>query len=359
MSSRRAIVLAIFAALLYSLSIPSSKTLLAHVEPTMLAALLYLGAGVGMSVLHLGRAGFGKPENARPLTRADAVYAVGMVVLDIAAPILLLLGVARTSAASASLLSNFEIVATSLIALAVFRERISFRLWFGISLTVAASVLLSIDMTSQASGLAGVDVGALFVLAACVCWGVENNFTRSISNKSAEQIVIIKGFGSGIGIFCVALILGNTIPTLGWAVAAMALGFMAYGLSISCYIQAQSVLGAAKTSAYYAVAPFIGALLSLVFLAERPPALFYVALVVMLAATAVITRDTIGAQHTHEHGHAHAHEHSHGELVHTHPHTHMHSHYHAHVASEEALHAHVHCDFPDHDHDFPGHQHAE
>lgn len=349
-------MLAIVAALAYSLSIPSSKILLNHMEPTMLAALLYLGAGLGMSLWQLKYARKRKLAKRQLLERSDAFYTVGMVVLDIAAPILLLFGVARTSAASASLLNNFEIVATSMIALILFRETISRRLWIGIGMSVAASVLLSVNLTGE-SDLVGVDVGALFVLAACVFWGMENNFTRCISNKNSEQIVIIKGFGSGLGSLCVALILGNNFPNIGWAVAAMLLGFVAYGLSISCYIRAQSTLGAAKTSAYYSVAPFMGALLSLVFLGERPSASFYVALLIMIVATIVMAHDTISVQHTHEHVHIHTHEHSHGDLVHTHPHAHSHSHYHAHAADEESIHAHTHPDHVGHNKDSFGHQH--
>lgn len=356
MRTRKAIVLAVVAALAYSLSIPSSKILLNHMEPTMLAALLYLGAGLGMSLWQLKYVRKKKLAKRQLLERSDAFYTVGMVVLDIAAPILLLFGVARTSAASASLLNNFEIVATSMIALILFKETISRRLWIGIGMSVVASVLLSVDLTGE-TGLVGVDVGALLVLAACVCWGIENNFTRCISNKSSEQIVIIKGFGSGLGSLCVALILGNNFPNPLWVVAAMLLGFVAYGLSISWYIRAQSALGAAKTSAYYAVAPFIGALLSLVFLGERPSAIFYVALLIMIAATVVVAHDTISAQHTHEHVHIHTHEHSHGDLVHTHPHAHSHSHYHAHAANDESIHVHTHPNHLGHNRDSSGHQH--
>lgn len=282
---KRGIVCAILAAAFYALNSPMSKLLLEQVPPTMMAALLYLGAGAGMAVLQL--AGRKSHLNAREqrLTRRELPYTIGMVVLDIAAPIALMIGISKTSAANASLLNNFEIVATSLIALLIFRERISRKLWLGIGLVTLSTLILSAADVSSLS----LSAGSLFVLIACVCWGFENNCTRMLSSKNPVQIVTIKGLFSGAGSFIVALIIGEKLPEPGAALLALGLGLVAYGLSIVLYIYAQRELGAAKTSAYYAVAPFIGVALSLIIFAEIPSASFIVALLVMIAGTWVVT----------------------------------------------------------------------
>lgn len=340
-----ATVFAVLAAALYAINIPLSKLLLAHAAPTMMAALLYLGAGAGVLLCTLVRRAAGRPSAAAPLTRRELPWTAAMVALDIAAPILLMLGVARTASANVSLLNNFEIAATSLIALAVFREVITPRLWCAVGLVTAASILLGFE---PGQGLR-FDLGALYVLGACVCWGAENNCTRVLSGKSSAEIVVIKGCFSGLGSLIVALLLGERLPGLVWSLAILALGFVAYGLSINFYILAQKDLGAAKTSAWYSIAPFLGVAFSMVLLGERPTPRFFLALLVMAAATVVILRDTVSLQHDHPHTHTHTHPHRHGDLVHTHEHTHTHSHSHTHGESETA-HTHTHGDIPDHDH---------
>lgn len=345
-SNQKAPLFALGAAALYAINIPLSKLLLQQVQETMLAALLYLGAGVGMLLTGLIRRGVAhqKPQ-AAPLTRKELPYTVAMVLLDILAPILLMLGISRTSPANVSLLNNFEIVATSLIALVVFREVISKQLWLAIGLVTLASILLSLEP----GGTLRFDQGSLLVLGACLCWGFENNCTRKISHKSSQEIVVIKGCFSGLGSFLIALLLGERLPGLGFVAAALGLGFVSYGLSINCYILAQKDLGAAKTSAYYSLAPFLGVAFSLVLLGERPALRFYLALAIMALSAVLMARDSVKLQHSHPHQHTHTHPHRHGELVHTHPHTHTHSHLHAHLGDPED-HTHPHGDLPDHHH---------
>ena len=259
-SSHPAVFCAVGAAALYALNTPFSKLLLGDVPPRMLAALLYLGAGLGMLLVRFFDriAGRDRPEN--PLTQRDLPYTAGMVALDIAAPIFLLTGLSETTASNAALLNNFEIVATALIALLLFREPISRRLWLAIALVTLASALLSIEDASSLS----FSRGSPLVLLACVCWGFENNCTRRISSRDPVEIVIVKGFGSGLGALCVALLLDERLPAALPLLGALLLGFVAYGLSILLYLYAQRGLGAARTSAYYALAPFFwcGAVLS-------------------------------------------------------------------------------------------------
>ena len=287
MKNRTAIISAILAAALYALNAPVSKLLLQGVQPSMMAALLYLGAGLGMLAMGIIRRAAGKPSAEQHLTRKDWPYTLGMIVLDVLAPIFLMIGITRTTAANASLLNNFEIVATSLIALLIFKEKISRRLWGAIGLIVLSSALLTAEDASSLT----FSMGSVFVLLASCCWGLENNCTRMLSMSDPQEIVIVKGLGSGLGALIVAFLSGESFPALRYVPAALLLGFVAYGLSIYFYVYAQRHLGAAKTSAYYAIAPFIGVLLSLVIFRDWPGWIFFAALAVMIAATVLVTRD--------------------------------------------------------------------
>ncbi len=285
----KAMIFAVLAAALYALNAPFSKLLMGDATPTMLAGLLYLGAGVGMGALMLCKKAARVPSRQPMLKKKDLPFVAGMVVLDIAAPILLMLGLAETTAENASLLNNFEIVATTVIAFSVFRERVSPRLWAAVGLVVVASFILTFEGGESLS----FNRGSLLILGACACWGLENNCTRSISHKSSEQIVLIKGIFSGAASVCIALLSGEAFPALAITAGALLLGFTAYGLSIYFYISAQYRLGAAKTGAFYAVAPFLGVLFSFALFREPPTASFYAALAVMLAGTAFMVWDTL------------------------------------------------------------------
>ena len=287
MKTSTAIFSAILAAALYALNAPASKLLLQNVPPSMMAALLYLGAGLGMLLMGLARRAAGRPSEEAHLTRKDLPYTIGMIVLDILAPIFLMIGISHTTAANASLLNNFEIVATSLIALFIFKEKISRRLWLAIGLIVLSSALLTVED----AGSLKFSVGSGFVLLASCCWGLENNCTRMLSQSDPQEIVIVKGLGSGAGALLVALLTGESFPAWGYVPFALLLGFVAYGLSIYFYVYAQRYLGAARTSAYYAIAPFIGVLMSLAIFREMPGMIFFAALAVMIVATVLVTKD--------------------------------------------------------------------
>lgn len=321
----KAIMFAFLAAMFYAINVPISKVLLQHVGPTTMAALLYLGAGIGIGIMSL----LNKKdrEKAESLTKADLPYIVGMIVLDIAAPIFLMLGISYGSSANASLLGNFEIVATTVIALILFKEAVTKRLWVAIGLITLSSILLSFEGTDSFH----FSYGSLLVIMATVCWGLENNCTRELSSKSTYQIVMLKGLCSGLGALVISLIKKESFPGFGYIAIALALGFVAYGLSIFMYVRAQNVLGAAKTSAYYAVNPLIGALLAFVFLSESLSWMYVIALIVMVIGSALVVVDTFIRQHDHEHQHTFTH--SHGGSTHTH--TVRHSHVHKHYLTEE------------------------
>lgn len=329
--SIKAVIYAVVAALFYALNVPCSKMLLLDVPPTYMAGFLYMGAGVGVGLMYLFHYRAEKPEER--LCRKDMPYTVGMVLLDIIAPILLMIGVSIGTSANASLLGNFEIVATTLIALLVFREAVSKRLWAAIGFITLSSVILSFE-----SGGTDFSIGSLFVIGATLCWGLENNCTRNISEKSTYQIVTVKGIFCGAGSLAVAFLLREEKPELKYVIATMLLGFIAYGLSIFTYIRAQKTLGAAKTSAYYAIAPFLGVFLSFILLKEPLTASYAVALAVMVLGTGIIVYDTLLLNHKHEHQHVLTHTHNgtmHMHIItHSHPHNHLanagrHSHTHS------------------------------
>lgn len=281
------ILFAILAAALYAVSTPISKILLNEIPPTLLAALLYLGAGGGMLIFSIFRRLGKKGNKEEKLTKKELPYTLAMIVLDIAAPILLMIGLSVTAAENVSLLNNFEIAATAIIALAVFKEPISGRLWAAIIFITISVIILSFKDISSFS----FSFGSLFVLAACVCWGFENNCTRKLSNKDPLQIVVVKGLFSGAGSLIISLILNNRSYNIWYILAALILGFFAYGLSIYLYVYSQRELGAARTSAFYAVTPFIGAALSLVIFQDMPDLSFFIALAIMVFGAYLASND--------------------------------------------------------------------
>lgn len=342
----RPVIYALLAAFCYGISIPFSKVLQNDLPPAFIAALLYLGAGFGIVLI---KPLFHDQQTEAKLNRSDLPYVVSMIILDIAAPLFLMAGLTRTSAATVSLLGNFEIVATSLVAWIVFREAIGKHLWLALVLISFSSALLSVEDLDQAS----ISSGAILVLIATVCWGFENNITNKLSLRNPLQVVIIKGFGSGIGAMLIAW-LGRSIvfkplPIL----AALVLGFVAYGLSLTFYILAQRVIGAARTSAYYAFAPFFGVLLSFLIFRERPNPVFFAAFTGMALGAALAAAERHDHLHAHEeiaHEHRHRHDDMHHDHVHFPPVGGEHSHFHVHLRM-----AHSHAHKPDAHH---RHQHG-
>lgn len=316
----QSIFFAVLAAVFYAVNVPFSKQLLQDVPPTFMASFLYFGAGIGVGIMYLFH--WSNEQKEERLTKDNLPYTIGMVFLDIFAPIFLMLGVSIGSSANASLLGNFEIVATTLIALLIFKETVSKRLWTAILFITISSIILSFE----GSGSFHFSLGSLFVLLATICWGMENNCTRKISEKSTYQIVTIKGLFCGLGSFVVASVVGETLPSARYIILAMLLGFVAYGLSIFLYIRAQRDLGAAKTSAYYAVAPFIGTFLAFVINGEQLSVAYLVGLFFMIIGTLFVVADTLVKNHSHLHTHLITH--THDGSTHTHVITHEHGHEH-------------------------------
>lgn len=275
-----AITYAIIAALFYGLSAPLSKLLLNELSPYTMSSLLYFGAGFGMLMVVLSQKT--KPKEVMQIFKQkDVKFIVLMILLDILAPILLMFGLLSTNASTASLLNNFEIVFTGLIAMVFFKEHIGKKMWIAITIIIASGFLLSFE---DFNGFQ-VSIGALLVLSASLSWGLENNCTRMLSHHNPLYIVIIKGLGSGLGALIIALALNEFGGQILYIGLALLLGFVSYGMSLFFYISAQRHLGALRTSAYYSTAPFAGAIFSFILLRETLSILFVIAFIFMLIGT--------------------------------------------------------------------------
>ena len=282
------------------------------------------------------------------ISRKDLPYIGAMVGLDITAPILLMYGLSATTPATVSLLNNFEIVTTTAIALVVFKEAVGRRMWLAILLITTASLILSVDDLKNFSS----SPGSIFVLLACLCWGIENNCTRMLSLRNPRQIVVVKGIGSGFGSLIIAIIMRRVSFDILAIIFALILGFVAYGLSINFYILAQRSLGASRTSALYTVAPFIGVALSFIIFREAPTLSFGIAIAVMLVGSYLAVFEKHAHLHQHERlEHEHRHDHNDGHHTHMHnppvigEHSHPHEHLtltHKHEHTPDLHHAHNH-----------------
>jgi drug/metabolite transporter (DMT)-like permease len=333
---------ALLAAALFGASTPLAKLLLDHTVPVALAALLYLGSGIGLLLCFAVRARRQRHGGDRPagLARGDLPWLAGAIASGgVAGPVLLLVGLAVTPASSAALLLNMEGVLTAVLAWFVFRESFDRRLLIGMVLIVVAGVLLSWEQ----SPALGVPWGALAIVGACLCWGIDNNLTRKVAASDALQIACVKGLVAGSVNLALAWMLGAHLPAVSLALAAGLVGFAGYGLSLVLFVLALRHLGTARTGAYFSAAPFVGALSALA-LGDAPGALFWPAAALMGAGIWLHVTESHGHAHTHEpllHGHPHRHDahhqHEHdfewnGEEPHVHPHrhvplTHSHAHY--------------------------------
>jgi len=341
----RAIGYALAAAFLFGASTPAAKLLAGEMPAFLLAGLLYASSGLGLAAwMALRRSAGTLPRGMDLPWLAGAVLSGG-----IAGPVLLMFGLAHAPAANASLLLNLEGVFTALIAWFVFRENFDRRIALGLVLIVAGSALLSVEP----SGVRGVSIGALCVAAACLAWAVDNNCTRRISAGDAVAIAAIKGSVAGAVNLLIAFAAGANLPAPGQVLGAGLIGLFGYGVSLALFVVALRELGAARTGAYFSIAPFAGVTLAMVALGEEPGTLFWIALPLVAAGVWL----HISERHTHEHLHEaldHAHSHTHdAHHQHAHdfpwdgaePHDHAHRH-------ERLVHSHPH--YPDihhrHDH---------
>mgnify|MGYP000206238290 CR=1 FL=1 len=333
---------AIFAAILFGLSAPLSKLLLGSIDPIPLASLLYLGAGLGLGAALLWSGITGRSESTEAkLGREDIPWLLlATLTGGVLAPIFLLYGLRSTPAVTVSLLLNFEVVATALIAAWVFREFVGLRAWIAIGFITIGSILLTLEPTA----VRGVSVSAILVLAACLMWGLDNNLTRLISLKDPQRIVAVKGLIAGGFSLLLALILRKPFPSAGYIVLGLLLGSMGYGISLALFVRALRNLGTSRTGALFGTAPFIGSGASFLLFREIPSLPFFIAFPLMAGGVFLLFCE----QHAHEHvhdsiTHDHAHRHDDGHHVHEHAEGHtsrlIHSHRHTH---ERIAHSHEH-----------------
>ena len=346
MIGRKGIRDALLAAVLFGLSAPIAKILVGNLSPQLLAGLLYIGSGIGLTILALVRSG--TPRADPGLHSADIPFLAGAIAFGgIAAPVLLMFGLQRTPASSASLLLNLEAVFTALIAWAIFHENVNGRIAVGLLAIVAGGGVLSWNGSFELTEYAG----PLAISAACLCWGVDNNFTQRISAADPVRIASLKGLAAGTVNTVLAGWLGQWHFTrLIWV--ALALGFVSYGLSLVLYIRALRELGTARAGNYFSVAPFVGALAGVIL--WREPVTLGLVSAGGLMAGGVWLHITEHHEHrhvhepmTHEHKHIHdehhQHEHEPDDAV-GEPHTHSHRH-------ERLEHSHPH--YPDIHHRHP------
>lgn len=337
---------AFIAAFLFGASAPIAKLLLGSVEPIPMASFLYLGSGFGLLIYKLVNKHSGFEAK---IDRTDVKWLLGAILAGgVIAPIVLMFSLRNTPASTASLLLNFESVATTLIAVIIFKEAIGKHIWTAIILMTSASVLLTLDF----KGEWGFSFGALGIVLACVLWGIDNNFTRNISTKDPLITVTIKGIVAGSFSLVISFITNSTLPGIKEILVIMLLGFFCYGLSIVLFIFAMRELGASRTSAFFSTAPFIGVLLSFVIFRELPNIMYYIAFPIMIIGAIIILLE----EHSHTHLHEfieHNHRHRHDDLHHGHNHIDGiesigHSHLHTHTTTE---HSHKHTPDTHHRHE--------
>lgn len=319
--------MALASAALFGASTPFAKLLLGTVDPWLLAGLLYLGSGIGLGLVQLARRPLGIGAAEAPLRRSDMPW-LALVVLagGVTGPVLLMFGLARTSAANAALLLNLEGLATMAIAWVVFRENVDRRILLGALAILAGAVLLSWQ-----GGPAGVGWGALLIAGACVAWGIDNNLTRKLSGADPVQIAMLKGVAAGtVNLGLALLARGAVLPAPATLLGAGLIGFLGYGVSLTLFVLALRHLGTARTGAYFSTAPFIGGALAVPLFGEPITA--------RLLGAAVMMAIGLYLHLVERHDHEHAHE----EMAHEHAHVHDEHHQHAHAPDDPPGEPHVH-----------------
>lgn len=330
-------IYAVLAAVLFGASTPFAKILLGEVQPVFLAGLLYLGSGLSLMLVYLLRDRSQKA--APPLVLSDVPWLAGAVLFGgIFAPVFLMMGLSTITASAASLLLNFEGVFTALLAWIVFREHFSARTVVGMTLIVAAGVVLSWPEAGPA-----IFIGSVTIIGACLCWGIDNNFTQKVSAGNPVFIGAVKGIVAGAVNLGIGISLGAVFPPFLASVVSIAVGCVGYGVSLVLFVLSLRHIGTARTGAYFSIAPFVGAAASIMVLHEPFGINFFVVALLMGAGVWLHLTEK------------HLHEHVHGMITHIHSHSHDTHHRHSHDfrvnEDEDSHHTHLHVHEPSsHDH---------
>ncbi|MDQ2915646.1 MAG: EamA family transporter [Pseudomonadota bacterium] len=345
----RGIVFAVASAVLFGMSTPLAKTLVGTLSPLLLAGLLYAGSGLGLALIVAVRRVSTRRGSLSSLPRTDewrwlvaAIFFGGVL-----GPAALMYGLVTSAASTASLLLNLEAVFTALLAWFLFKENFDRRIALGMMAIVGGGALLAWTPGERTDA----SLGLLLVVVACFCWALDNNLTRKVSGSDAVMVACLKGLVAGAVNIALALLLGMKLPAPGPLGAAALVGFFGYGVSLVLFVLALRHLGAARTSAYFSVAPFFGAALS--FPLQGDPVTWQLVVAGLLMASGVWLHLTERHEHLHAHA-AHEHSHSHVHDEH-HQHTHdsrdgaePHAHTHVHAPLE-----HAHAHYPDLHHRHP------
>lgn len=328
----RAVALACAAAALFGLSTPAAKLLLLRADPWLVAGLFYVGAGAGLTVAWWVRRIAGGQREALPRGPDVPWLAAAIIIGGGMGPVLLMFGLRRTPAAHASLLLSLEGVLTVVLAWLVFREHVGTRVAIGMGLITTGALVLAWPPADHAR----VGSGALFIVAACLAWALDNNLTRKISGSDPTLLAALKGLVAGPMNLGIAMLAGARLPDAGSAIGAGLVGLLGYGVSLVLFILALRDLGAARAGAYFSTAPFLGAVASVVALGE--------ALTPGLAVAGACMGLGVWLHVSERHHHEHAHE----DLTHDHLHEHDEHHQHTHGpgTSSGAPHAHPHVHAP-------------
>jgi drug/metabolite transporter (DMT)-like permease len=342
---------AVAAAILFGASTPFSKILLGRTDPVLLAGMLYLGSGVGLTVWWLLRRRL-RSHSAKEaaLKATDLPWLAGAILSGgVVGPVLLMMGLRATPASSASLLLNLEGVLTALLAWFVFKENFDRRIALGMAAITTGGLLLSWAGRPEL----GVPWGALAIAAACLAWAVDNNLTRKVSASDPAQIAAAKGLVAGVVNLSAGFAVGTGWPGTLTLVTASAVGFLGYGVSLTFFVLALRHIGTARTGAYFSLAPFVGAAISVVVLRDSLTGYFLAAAVLMGVGIWLHLTERHEHEHKHEaitHAHVHVHDehHRHGHETsappgqpHGHPHAHAElSHSHPHYPDIHHRHAH-------------------
>lgn len=310
----RSVLFALLAAALFGASTPFAKLLVGDIAPVLLAGLLYLGSGIGLTLIRLVR---DRGWHSSGLTRSEWPWLLGAIFFGgVAGPVALMIGLTTTSGSSASLLLNLEVVLTAAIAWVVFKENADKRIVLGMAAIVAGGLVLS--WPGQSTGSSDW-AGTALIGVACLCWAIDNNLTRKVSASDALFIAGSKGVVAGFVNTLLALSLGAVLPGFATTLATMSVGLLGYGFSLAMFVLALRGLGTARTGAYFSTAPFIGAFISLVVLGESTGFQFWMA--ALLMGLGVWLHLTEKHEHAHEHGPLeYEHTHTREKVRHSHAH---------------------------------------
>lgn len=322
-------LLATLSAVLFGISPVLCKLVIGEMSPALLAGLLYLGSGIGLQILLL----FQRRNSLQEVLKLSLQHRIKLLGATMSggviAPLCLTYGIKYGNATEVTLLLNLETVATTAIAWLVFKEYIGARVWLSKALILVAAVIVIV----KSEGGFDFSISGILVVLACIFWGIDNNLTRDVEELSSTVLASVKGFAAGIFTILLAMLFSSGAATAAQVGGSLLIGSLSYGLSLVLFVEALRKIGSARTATFFAIGPFVGTLMSIVLLGERPSGSYWFAVSLMLAGVFLLYNEVHRHLHTHEalsHSHKHLHDEHHrhthegGETVDAHEHSHIH-----------------------------------